>query len=115
MQFYKNHFTDKNFIISFSSGLIFLVASLVIQFFISGYVTRAGSGSVTDIILSNIRLYDVSAIFVWGTVIFTIFSLVEGAIHINYMPFAMKSVAVFTLLRSIFVSLTHISPFPNHI
>jgi membrane-associated phospholipid phosphatase len=29
------------------------------------------------------------------------------------MPFVMKSVALFTLIRSVFVSLTHISPFPT--
>ena len=66
MQSYKKYFSDKNYLISFFGGLIFLTVSLVLQFFISGYVTRSGSGSVTDIILSNTRVYDVGGIFVWG-------------------------------------------------
>ena len=114
MQFYKKYFTDKNFAISFLSGVILLSISLVTQFFISGYVTRSGSGSVTDIILSNTRVYNVGGIFVWGSVILTIIGIFVAIKHINYVPFAMKSIAIFTLIRSVFVSLTHISPFPTH-
>jgi membrane-associated phospholipid phosphatase len=33
----------------------------------------------------------------------------------NYLPFAFKSVAVFILIRSVFISLTHIGPFPTHV
>jgi hypothetical protein len=31
------------------------------------------------------------------------------------MPFAMKSLALFAIIRSVFVSLTHISPFPTSV
>jgi membrane-associated phospholipid phosphatase len=114
MQSFKKYFTDKNYLISFFGGLIFLFASLVLQFFISGYVTRSGSGSVTDIILSNTRVYDVGGIFVWGSIILTVFCIFVVLNRINYVPFMMKSIALFTLIRSVFVSLTHMSPFPTH-
>jgi len=52
MQSYKHYFSDKNFLISFFSGLALLGASLVAQFFINGYVTHSISEPVTDIILS---------------------------------------------------------------
>ena len=114
MQSYKTHFTDKNFLIAFLGGLILLATSLVVQFFVSGYVTRVSSGSVTDVILSNTRVYDVGGIFVWGSVILTIIGIVVIFRRPNYLPFVIKSVATFTLIRSFFVSLTHISPFPTH-
>jgi hypothetical protein len=113
MQSYKDSFTNKEFLVSFLGGVVLLGISLVVQFFITGYVARSGSGFVTDIILSNTRVYDVGGIFVWGTVVLTIFSIWVGLKHINSAPFLMKSVALFTLIRSVFVSLTHISPFPT--
>jgi hypothetical protein len=115
MKAYKEHFSDKDFLISFFTGLVFLVISLVIQFFVSSYVTRSASGSVTDIILSNTRVYDVAGIFVWGTVALLVIGFFIALMHINKVPFAMKSIALFTLIRAVFVSLTHISPFPTHI
>jgi len=114
MQAYKIHFADKRFLFSFLSGLILLGISLVIQFLASGYVTRSGSGSVTDVILSNTRVYDVGGIFVWGSVVLTFIGIFVIFRRPNYMPFVIKSIAIFTLIRSVFVSLTHISPFPTH-
>ena len=113
MQSYKDYFTDRNFLIYFFGGLVLLLASLVVQYYTSGYVTRSVSEPVTDIILSNTRVYDVDFIFVWGAILLMVISLAMGLKHLNYLPFAMKSVALFTLIRSVFVSLTHISPFPT--
>ena len=114
MQFYKKYFTDKKFVASFVSGAILLTISLITQFFVSGYVARSSSFSVTDIVLSNTRVYAVGGIFVWGSVVLFLFGIIVCLKHINYAPFVMKSVALFTLIRSVFVSLTHISPFPTH-
>ena len=113
MQSYKIHFTDKKFLFSFLGGLILLATSLVVQFFATDYVTRSGSGSVTDVILSNTRVYEVGGIFVWGSVALTLVGLWVALRRPNYLPFVMKSVATFTLIRSFFISLTHISPFPT--
>jgi len=114
MKSLKTYMGDKNFHMSFWSGAILLALSLVTQFFVNGYVTRSISESVTDIILSNTRVYEVGGIFVWGSVILVFIGAFICIKHINYAPFVMKSVALFTLIRSVFVSLTHISPFPTH-
>jgi len=113
MQSYKTHFTDKNFLISFLSGLILLSISLIVQFLVSGYVASVSSEPVTDVILSNTRVYDVGGIFVWGSIILVIIGVIVIFRRPNYMPFVIKSVATFTLIRSFFISLTHISPFPT--
>jgi hypothetical protein len=115
MQSYKTHFAKKNFTISFFDGLMLFITSLVMQFFISGYVNSLPNAPVTDLILSNIRTYDVGGIFVYGSVLLVFITLFITLRQINYMPFVMKSVALFTLIRSVFVSLTHISAFPTHV
>jgi len=114
MSSYKKYFTDKKFVASFLGGMLLLFVSLVVQFFITGYVTRSSSFSVTDIILSNTRVYAVGGIFVWGSVALFLVGLFVCIKKIDSTPFVMKSVATFTLIRSVFVSLTHISPFPTH-
>lgn len=115
MQSYKTYFSEKSFLISFWESLILFGISLVIQFFISGYVNSLPNAPVTDLILSNIRVYDVGGIFVYGSVLLVFMGLLIGLSRPNYIPFAFKSVALFTLIRSVFVSLTHISSFPTRV
>lgn len=115
MQSYKTYFTDKNFLLSFLGGLALLGISLFAQFFVSHYVNNLPDTPVADLILSNIRVYDVDVIFVYGSVLLVVIGLFVGIKQINRMPFIMKSVALFTLIRSVFVILTHISAFPTHI
>lgn len=80
------------------------------------YATEKASNSVTDIILSNIRVFDVDGIFIYGPVLFWI---IIGAYIFFFepkkIPFTIKSIAVFLLTRSIFLTLTHIGPFPDRI
>lgn len=115
MESYKTYITDKKFIFSFLSGLFLLAISLLVQFFVTEYVERQVSSPVTDIILSNTRAYDVGGIFVWGSVLLTVITAFIILIKLNYAPFVVKSIALFTLIRSVFVSITHISPFPTRI
>lgn len=115
IQSYKTYFLDKKFLISFWGGLLLLTVSLVVQFFISGYVDSLPSAPVADLILSNIRTYNVGGIFVYGSVLLLFVGIFIVLRKLNYVPFAMKSIALFTLIRSFFVILTHISAFPTSI
>lgn len=114
MKSFKRYFADKSYRVSFFSGLGILIASLFTQFLATGYATRAVSGSVTDIILSNTRVYDVDLIFVYGTVVLVFFVLYVCLSKPNYFPFLTKSIAVFTFIRAAFITLTHINIFPLH-
>ncbi len=115
MQTYKRYFSDKYFLISFLGGVVLLGTSLVAQFFVSGYVNSLPDTPVPDLILSNTRVYDVDLIFVYGSVLLLLVGIFIGAKHVRCVPFAFKSVALFTLIRSVFVSITHISAFPTHV
>lgn len=110
---YKDNFSNKSFLFSFLISAILLTASLVVNFFASQYATISASGPVTDIILSNTRVYDVDSIFVFGGIALAIFIIIVCLAYPKKIPFALKSIALFVLVRSVFISLTHIGPFPT--
>lgn len=113
MEALKIHFSDRTFLISFFGGFLLLVVSLVAQFFVSDYVNSLPEAPVPDLILSNIRVYEVGGVFVWGSVILLAIGIAIGFRHPAFVPFTFKSLALFTLIRSVFVILTHISAFPT--
>ncbi|TSA44914.1 hypothetical protein D4R51_02885 [bacterium] len=112
---YKSCVRNRKFLFSIGVGFLFLAASIVMSFFAIIYATERASGPVTDIILSNIPVVDVDGIFVYGPVIFWIFVVGYLIFEPKEIPFTIKSIALFTVIRSIFISLTHIGPFPSHI
>lgn len=114
-QKYRSHFTDSNFISSLLVAFAFLFISLVINFYAGTYATERASNAVTDIILSNIRVYDVEWMFVYGSISFWIFVASLLLHEPKRIPFVLKSIAVFVCVRSIFISLTHIGPFPTEL
>ena len=93
----------------------------VILFIFSVYATHYASmfaeihaGSyVGDIILSNTRVYNFELVFVEGAIVLSLFVIALCLRFRKTAPFLIKSVALFIFIRSIFVSLTHIGPFPT--
>jgi len=61
---YKNYFGNKDFLMSLLVSFVILAVALIINFYAGTYATKIASNSVTDIILSNIRVYDLDGIFV---------------------------------------------------
>ena len=112
---YGTYLHDKRFMISLAWGVLFLVVGVVVTFYAIVYATQSASNSVTDIILSNIPVFDVDAIFVWGPVIFWVIMAGYVFVHPRSAPFTLKSIGLFLVIRSFFVVLTHIQPFPTHI
>jgi len=111
--FYKPYFIDKRFLLSSGSALILLVISFFVNFFAGTYASSVESNSVTDIILSHIRVYDVDAVFIYGALFFIFFIIYLCFRYPNYLPFTIKAIALFTVIRSMFIVLTHIAPFPT--
>jgi len=82
---------ERDFFVSLTTGIGLLIASIVINSYAVAYANATASNSVTDIVLSNTRVYDVDGFFVYG------------------------AVALVVVIRSFFLSLTHISPYPGHV
>lgn len=108
-----SHFSDRDFIKSFVFSFVLLIVSLFVNFYASLYATKVASASVTDIILSNIRVYDVDMIFIYGPWILWIFLFIIVLPKSYRIPFTIKSIALFVLIRSVFITLTHIGQFPT--
>jgi hypothetical protein len=110
---YQRHFTDRQFLISLGVSFIFLAISFIINFYAGTYATERASLPVTDIVLSNIRVFDVDGIFIYGPFIFFAFVATVLLYNPKRLPFVIKSLALFIIIRSIFISLTHLGPFPT--
>jgi hypothetical protein len=109
---YRVHCTKRAFwSAAFISFLLFFLA-LGINSYAENYTTRVASSSVTDIVLSNTPAVDVDGLFVYGITIFIIFVILVLLANPQDIPFTLCSLAVFYLTRAVFVSLTHVAPFP---
>ena len=112
---YKKRFTNKSFIISLATAISMLLLSFVINFYAGTYATNNASNSVQDIFLSNTPVVDVDVIFLYGPILFWMVVLGIGLYDPKKLPFGLKSIALFIVVRSIFITLTHIGPFPDQI
>ena len=106
--------SDRKFLFSLITAFLFLAASITTTYFSIQYVNEKASNSVTDIVLSNIPVFDVDGIFVYGPVVFWLI-IATYAIFFEFkkIPFMLKSISLFVVIRAIFITLTHIGPFPD--
>ncbi|MCX6718886.1 MAG: hypothetical protein NTZ38_00710, partial [Candidatus Taylorbacteria bacterium] len=113
---HRPYWQDKRFGNSFAMGIILLLTGVLVSYFAIIYATESSSSPVTDIILSNIPVFDVDMIFIYGPVIFFVIVGIYAFLYEpRRVPFSLKSIGVFLIIRSAFISLTHIGPFPTHI
>ena len=80
------------------------------------YLTRPTSVYVGDLFLDNFPIVDLSLIIVEGA----LFSIVVGTLFVvflkpRYLLFTLKAVALFIIVRALFVSLTHVGIYPGSI
>ncbi len=112
---HKFHWTCKDFLKSVTSGTLLFFLSLVVNYAAGVYATARMSNSVNDIVLSNIRVFDVDGIFVYGVFLFILFVACLLIYEPKNIPFVVKSLALFILIRSFFIMMTHLGPYPTHV
>ena len=106
---------DKSFWLNMGVALFLLLCSLLINSAANHYTETHASNPVTDIILNHIPVYNVNFIFIDGMVTFWV---VVGMILLQnpkWIPFSIKSIAIFVLIRSFFITLTHLGPPAHHL
>lgn len=109
---YTKHLADPAFRFSASVALIALVLSTFINYYAGTYATESVSNSVTDVILSNTPVFDVDGIFVYGSLVLALFIAGLVLSHPKRLPFTLHALTLFILIRSAFISFTHIAPYP---
>ena len=109
---YRFHLSRSEYRTSALVSIVAFFASVVVSFYAIAYATERASSSVTDIILSNIPAFDVDALFAVGTILLIAFIVALVLAHPKRLPYVLNSLTVFFLIRSVFITLTHIGPFP---
>lgn len=109
---YTEVFSDAYFRRSLAEGFLLYATSMVLIFYAISYATNKASNYVEDIVLSNIPAFDVRFLFVYGTFAAVIILLAALLKYPHRLPFALKGIAVFFIVRAVFISLTHLGPFP---
>lgn len=112
---FRAYFTNRGFILDCIYAAALFSLGTVLTFFAGIYASDRASNYVTDIVLSNVPVFQVNAFFVYGT--FAIILFVGGvlALHPKWIPFTLASLGLFYCIRAVFISLTHLAPFPSHI
>jgi len=112
IQLYRRLFGNRAFVRSICEGTVFFAASTIAIFAAVSYATVHASNYVTDFVLSRVGPYNLRFLFVYGT--FTAFVITMGLLawRPNRVPFALKAIALFLLVRAVFVALTHMAPSP---
>lgn len=111
----KKYWSNKQFCLSVVAGIVFLAFSLIVNYYAGTYATKVESNSVTDILLDNLPVINTYIIFSNSMLIFGGFVAVLLIIAPKRIPFVLKSVALFIIVRALFVNMTHLAPFPHQI
>ncbi|HEY1041460.1 MAG TPA: phosphatase PAP2-related protein [Candidatus Paceibacterota bacterium] len=96
-------------------GLSLLAISFVVNYVAGVYADKNQSNFVNDIVLSNIPPFDVNLWFVYGALAMGIFVIILCLTKPRRIPYLSKSVALFIVIRSLFISVTHLGSFPTKI
>ena len=103
------------FLWSFGVGLVLVAGSLGLNYAASIYADAHQSNFVRDMLLDRLPLVDTSLVVDQGMVLFAIAVAALAASFPSRVPFLVKSVALFVAVRAVFISLTHLAVYPQHI
>lgn len=112
---YKTLFSNKQYLASVAVGIFLLGVSLIVNYITGLYATRNAGNSVTDLLLNNLPVFDVDVFFVYSAIALLVFIIVLIWREPERLPFVIKSIALFVLIRAIFITFTHLGPIPDGI
>lgn len=98
---------------SLLEAVILFIVSVFVTHLASRYAAVNASNYVEDIVLSNTPVFDFELLFVHGAITMTLFVVVLCFIFRKTAPFLVKAVSLFIIIRALFVSLTHLGPYPT--
>jgi len=96
------------FVAHVALGATLLVVSLFVNYYANAFTMTHASNAVADIILDNTSVHDVDFIYAEGIFIF-IFALALVLLREpKWIPFVLKSIALFVFVRAAAMTLTHL-------
>lgn len=110
---WKHFLQDRKYRFSLIIGFLWLVAALFTNYYISSYNETFITSGVGDLILDNIPTVDLNYFYTIGIYIVVFSLLVYAIFKPELVPFSLKTFAIFVLVRSFFITLTHVGPPPG--
>lgn len=107
--FYRRLDTSRSLV----AGVALFAAGVIVSFYATQYATLVASSPVSDLILSNTHPLDLDQVFVYGTVGMALIVTIAAAARPQFLPFCLKALGSFFLVRSGFITLTHIRVAPD--
>jgi PAP2 superfamily C-terminal len=98
---------------SLLEAFILFIGSVFVTHFASKYAEIRAGNHVEDIILSNTRVYNFEILFVHGAIMLSLFVVALCFRFRKTVPFVLKTVSFFIIIRALFVMMTHIGPYPR--
>lgn len=111
IQKHRQHWSDPRLVSTTIWSVVVFLISIYINYWANNYAQQAAKNALTDIILNNVPVVNVSFMMSWGVLILIIWVAFVLFRHPARIPFALKSLSLFILVRSIFISVTHIAQF----
>lgn len=91
-----------------ATGFVFLAAALWLNYLANSYAAAHAGPMVPDLFLSLLPVTNVNFLFSEGSYVFVGLIIVVTLLHRERLAFILKSVALFIVVRSFFISLTHL-------
>lgn len=113
---YTGLIQEQSYLYNLILGLCLLVLSFIVNNYASLYATQIAGPAVPDLLLDHIHLYDVSFIHVYAALSFwLVFIFYLFLFRPELIPFISKTAALFILIRSVFICLTHMGAPANNL
>lgn len=104
---------------SFLGALALLACAYVFEHYANlyelAYSVRPTSVSVGDLLLDNLPVVNLNLIIIEGALLAIVLTSVYVLLRPRYLLFTLKALALFIVVRALFISLTHVGIYPGHI
>lgn len=112
---YKLLCNEQQYIWGLLSGISLLIFSFIIANFAGAYATQMAGSSVNDLILNYLPIRDVTFIHIYAALLFWLGFIIYIVTRPELIPFVTKTAALFILVRSLFICLTHLGAPANEL
>lgn len=109
---YREALSDPYFRWSLLAGAALYATALALIFYAIDYATLKAGNHVEDLFLSNVPAVDTRFFFVYGTFAMIVVTAAVFLARPWRLPFCLKAMALFFIIRAAFISLTHLGPYP---
>lgn len=111
---YRTFWIKQN-ILPICISLVWFAAAMMIHTWANAYIVSITGTPVEDVLLNLLPTLKIDFLIIQVPLIATFLSLVLLIYKPHYFPFTLKALSVFIIIRSFFISLTHLGASPHQL